>query len=445
MFRPAVLALGAAALLTACGGGSSSPAPTPGGGGGGTTISGKERIGWDQAADDAAQVAGLRFAIYVDGARSEMTDISCGAGSGPQTFSCSGKGPDLARGSHTLELAAFSSAGEGPRSSPLVVTVGAASTSDMAAVAWPRDLTQTTVDGVTLQVEKVAEGLEDPVDAAFVPDGRLFVVERSGRVRVVDRGAIQRADAFTSQLDSDGALDRALSIAVDPDFGRSHIVYLAEATTSGSGDVYRLARYRELNGKFAERAVLFQVQAPPLADAAAILRVGSDRKLYLAAGAEGFPGTLQRLNLDGTMPSDQAGTTPAVAEGIQLPDGLAVDAHAGIVWIADEQDGEGHVSGVSFTGRPVRAVVRARHPLPGGSGSAAFYAGSVLPGFENTLLIASSSGRHIERIRFSNEPDVIADSQTLLQDVVGPIQVVAIAPDGSVYFCTHDTLGRLTR
>ena len=81
----------------------------------------------------------------------------------------------------------------------------------------------------------------------------------------------------------------------------------------GSGDVYRLARYRELNGKFAERAVLFEVQAPPLADAAAILRVGSDRKLYLAAGAEGFPGTLQRLNLDGTMPSDQAGTTPAVA------------------------------------------------------------------------------------------------------------------------------------
>jgi glucose/arabinose dehydrogenase len=115
------------------------------------------------------------------------------------------------------------------------------------------------------------------------------------------------------------------------------------------------------------------------------------------------------------------------------------------VWIADEQDGEAHLSGLAFAGRPIRAVVRARHPLPDGSGSLAFYAGKVVPGFEDTLLLASATGRHIKRIRLGGDRlDSIATSETLLQDAVGPIQVVIVGPDGAIYFCTDQALGRIT-
>jgi glucose/arabinose dehydrogenase len=145
------------------------------------------------------------------------------------------------------------------------------------------------------------------------------------------------------------------------------------------------------------------------------------------------------------MPRDQAGTAPAVAQGLQSPRGLAADPRSGIVWIADEQDGEAHLSGLAFAGKPLRAVVRARHTLEGGGGSLAFYAGKVLPGFENTLLLASATGRHIERIRFTGRQlDSIEASETLLQDAVGPIKVVTVGPDGAIYFCTGQALGRVT-
>jgi glucose/arabinose dehydrogenase len=443
VIRPWFLALATTLVLVSGCGGSNDPTPAPpappGGG-----ITGRERIGWDQPADDAAQLGAFQYAIYVDGTRNVMTAVSCSAGTSATVFVCSGKGPDLSAGQHTLELAAFTSDTEGPRSSPLVVTVNALTTGT-APVEWRGEQTEKTSDGVILRTEKVLDGLEDPVDALFAPDGRLFIAERRGRVRVVQDGQLQVPDALTTALEDDGPAENLLSIAIAPDFERTHFVFAVLASRTGSGDVFRLVRYRELRGTLAERAVLIESAGPPIADAAAVLRVASDGKFYVAVGAPGFPGTLLRINADGTMPLDQAGTAPAVAQGLQSPRGLATDPRSGIVWIADEQDGDAHLSGLAFAGRPIRAVVRARHPLPDGSGSLAFYSGKVLSGFENTLLLASPTGRHIERIRLAGDRlDSIAARETLLQDAVGPIQVVTVGPDGSIYFCTDQAVGRLT-
>lgn len=441
--RPlSILSLAVTILAAACA--SDPEASPPPGPGTVEPISGRERIGWDQQADDAAQLAELRYAIYVDGTRSEFADVTCAPGASPTAFACSGRGPDLDPGQHTLELAAFTADKEGPRSIPLLVVVGQV-TSGTSPAEWPAQATDTTADGSALRIERVIDGLEGPVDAAFAPDGRLFIAERRGRVRVVDRGRLQVPDALTTAPDADGAGDGLLSIAIDPGFDRTHFVFVVHAARTGSGEVFRLARYRELRGILAERAVLIEIEGPPIADAAAVLRAGRDGKLHLAVGAAGFPGTLLRLNLDGTMPRDQSGTRPALAQGLQSPRGLAEDPRSSIVWIADEQDGQAHLSGVALEGKPIRAVVRARHPLPGGSGALAFYTGNSLAGFENTLLVASPSGRHIERIRFADEqPERIAAADTLLQDAVGAIHAIAIGPDGAIYFCTPQALGRLS-
>jgi glucose/arabinose dehydrogenase len=384
-------------------------------------------------------LAGFKYAIYVDGARSELVDVSCAATPAAEGFACSGKGPDLPPGSHTLELAAFTPDGESPRSSPLTVSVSGAASTESAQ--WPGGIADTTPDGVSLHVEKVTDGLDNPVDAAFAPDGRLFVAERSGRIRIVDRGQLQIPDALAQP---DARADALLSIAVDPEFERTHFVFALLAGRTGSEDVFQLARYRELRGVLAQRAVLLEAAGPPAADAAAVLRAGGDGKLFLAIGGPGFPGMLLRVNLDGTMPHDQAGTTPTLAQGLQIPRGLAMDPRSGILWIADEQDGQAHLSGVALLDNPLRAVVRGRHAVTA-AGSLAFYAGATMPGFEHTLLIGSASGRHIERIRLSDaQPYSIATSQSLLQDTVGPIDVVVVAPDGTIYFCAGQTLGRIT-
>ena len=215
-------------------------------------------------------------------ARAAFLSVSCTPAATAQSFTCSGKGPDLPAGAHTLEVAAFTSQGESPRSSPLAVTVTGGTTAT-ASAGWPAAIEEKTADGVSLRIDKVADGFSNPVDAAFLPDGRLLIAERQGRIRVVQDGRLQASDALTASSDAQG-VDGVLFIAVDPDFERTHFVFVVLAARTGSGDVFRLNRYRELRGTLAERAVLIEAEGPPVSDASAVLRVSADGKLYLAVG-----------------------------------------------------------------------------------------------------------------------------------------------------------------
>src|SRR5438128_8714610 len=119
------------ATLVACGAISacdrtSPQTPLPGSQTGEERISGNERLGWDQPANDRSAIASLRYSIYVDGIRSELTEVSCAATPSPAGFACSGRLPPLPPGSHTLELTAVATVGpvlESPRSSPFRVFV----------------------------------------------------------------------------------------------------------------------------------------------------------------------------------------------------------------------------------------------------------------------------------------------------------------------------------
>src|SRR5688572_3948327 len=77
-------------LAVACGD-SRPPTPSPPGTGVGETITGRERIGWDQAAANASELATFRYAIYVDGARSELADVTCAQTATAVGFACSAR------------------------------------------------------------------------------------------------------------------------------------------------------------------------------------------------------------------------------------------------------------------------------------------------------------------------------------------------------------------
>src|SRR5882672_2497549 len=158
---------------------STTPAPSE-------TITGNERLGWDQRASDAVELSTFRYAVYVDGTRSELTAATCATASTDGAFACSARLPALSPGAHTIELASFivdGSVFESARSSALRVTVGiAAPVGDQA----PSPLTAGSAAGTdSFTVELVVEGVDRPRDLAFAPDGRLFVVEETGRIRVV--------------------------------------------------------------------------------------------------------------------------------------------------------------------------------------------------------------------------------------------------------------------
>lgn len=184
---------------------------------------------------------------------------------------------------------------------------------------------------------------------------------------------------------------------------------------------------------------------PSAATASAVARFGPDGKLYLTASDDEGNGMLFWLNADGTMPRDQTGTTPAIARGIEQARGLGWDSRSAVLWIADDDGGTaGHVSGVTISGSPVRATVLGRHALRGRIGSLAFYETDAAPAMRGDGLIASAEG-YIVRLRFADDdPTGVAGSEWLLQNRVGPVRVVAVDPEGAIYFCTDTALGRLT-
>jgi len=96
---------------------------------GAETINGSERIGWDQRAGDTVELAGIRYAIYVDGARNEATGVTCATTATSTGYACTARLPPLSAGAHTLEIASFvqeTTVLESARSAALRVTVVAA-------------------------------------------------------------------------------------------------------------------------------------------------------------------------------------------------------------------------------------------------------------------------------------------------------------------------------
>src|SRR5262249_9679570 len=73
----------------------------------GDAITGAERLGWDQAAADAGELASFRYALYVDDVRSEAAGVSCAPAQTAGRFACTSRLPSMPSGVHDVQVAAF--------------------------------------------------------------------------------------------------------------------------------------------------------------------------------------------------------------------------------------------------------------------------------------------------------------------------------------------------
>ena len=164
----------------------------------------------------------------------------------------------------------------------------------------------------------VANGINRPTAMAIAPDGRIFVAEQPGRIRVIKGGELLGTPFLdiSSKVDPNGERG-LLGIAFDPDFSQNHWVYVYY--TSKTPDVHnrvsRFTAYRNVAIPGSEK-VLLDIQ--PLSSATnhngGAIHFGKDDKLYIAVGdnADGsnaqmlsnMKGKLLRINNDGSIPSD---------------------------------------------------------------------------------------------------------------------------------------------
>jgi aldose sugar dehydrogenase len=320
----------------------------------------------------------------------------------------------------------------------------------------------TTRDGVRFRVETVVTNLEVPWSLVFAPDGRLFVTERPGRVRIVN------LSTFTSELaltlggvyaEGEAGL---LGLALDPDFAQSHFVYLYYSASSGGG-VNRIERYREVGGRLGEAAVLLDgIPASTIHDGGR-LKFGPDGLLYATAGdaadmslaqdAASLAGKILRVTANGTSAAGNRFSSPVYSYGHRNPQGFDWHPVTGDLW-ASEHGPSGNdeinvIQSGSNYGWPViqgsGTAAGMQTPIAFYSSTiapsgASFYRGQQLPPFVNNLFVATLRGSHLLRITIDARR--IITQERLLDGTFGRLRDVVTGPDGYLYFCTNNRDGR---
>ena len=316
------------------------------------TISGAVRLGWDQRAATATEIGAIQYALYTDNVRSELSNATCAPTAENGAFACSASLPALTPGMHMLQLASFIIDGrvlESPRSTGLRVNVVATTASAAgqpqsdprpgAPAPSGRPWRDSLVDfgnGVVFRLEVVADDVDVPSDMAVAPDGRLFIAERGGRVRVVP-GA---AEAVVSVRTARG--DRARpAVRANP----FRVYDLHGSTSLRRSDVCPRTIPRSSSHVWRPRGPARQHPRRQAGWGGVAIR--SRRRLYAAfddggdeAAANDLAspqGKVLRMNADGSTPVDQAGRSPLFAAGFLSPRGMAWQPGSGMLLVAERR------------------------------------------------------------------------------------------------------------
>jgi glucose/arabinose dehydrogenase len=343
----------------------------------------------------------------------------------------------------------------------------------------------------------VAHGLVNPWGLAFLPDGRMLVTERPGRLRIVT------ADGKTSPplpglppvvAEGQGGL---LDVAVDPRFASNRLVYWSYSEP-GDGDTNGTAVARgRLDGapgseRLADVQVVFR-QQPKVASKlhfGSRLAFGQDGRLFVTLGdrfsrkddaqtLDNTLGKVVRIEPDGKPPADNPlagkagnppGTRPEIwSWGHRNVQGAAIHPATGELWTTEHgpqggdelnitQPGRNHGWPVITFGRnygtgtkigdgteradvvPPLAQWVPTSIAPSGM---AFLTSDRYPGWKGSLFIGALRGQALVRITLDGNK--VAGQERLLQTLNERIRDVRQGPDGLLYLLTDNADGRILK
>jgi len=307
---------------------------------------------------------------------------------------------------------------------------------------------------------------------SFAPDGRLFVCEQGGKLRVIKNGALLAQPFITLNVDSQGERG-LLGVAFDPDFATNGFVYIYY-TTAGSPIHNRVSRFTASASNPDVVAAGSEVQLlnlPNLSSATnhngGAIHFGTDGKLYIAVGENANSanapslgttlGKILRINADGSIPSDNpfvsqtSGINQAIwARGLRNPFTFAIDRSNGRIHLNDvgqdswEEVNQG-VAGSNYgwpqvEGNNPSGVAGMRYPIHTyqneGSNCAITGAAFYRPGTAN--FPAEYAGRYFFGdfcggfIRMLSPPNYSTSAG--FASGIDSLVDIEVAPDGSLYY-----------
>ena len=176
-------------------------------------------------------------------------------------------------------------------------------------------------------VETPIGGLLSATAMALHPDGRIFVCQQTGELRVIKNGAVLPTPFVTLNVDSDGERG-LLGVAFDPNYATNRFVYVYYTATTPTTH-NRVSRFtanaanEDVAVAGSEVVILDLETLGATNHNGGAIHFGPDGKLYIAVGENAVPsnsqsvanrlGKILRINSDGTIPADNPTSFPNIA------------------------------------------------------------------------------------------------------------------------------------
>jgi aldose sugar dehydrogenase len=355
----------------------------------------------------------------------------------------------------------------------------------VARAQAPRSPTPEPVTGV-VAVEPIAQGLDHPWSLAFLPDGRMLITERPGRLRIASSdGRVSEPLAGVPRVYASGQ-GGLLDVALSPAFEKDRLVYLSFAEPGEGGAGTSVARGR-LGDRGLENTQVIWRQQPKVSgsnhfgsrivfrrDGTLFVTLG-DRFNY-ADSAQDLSttiGKIVRINPDGSAPKDnpffgRAGARPEIwSYGHRNVQAAALHPESGQLWTVEHGarggDELNHPEAGKNYGWPVISYGRHYSFLPIGEGTAkegmeqpvyywdpviapsgmVFYTGDLFAAWKGNILVGSLTPGGL--VRLVMKGGKVAQEERYLGDLGARIRDVRQARDGSLYLLTDAREGRILR
>ena len=336
----------------------------------------------------------------------------------------------------------------------------------------------------TIKVQTLAQGLSHPWGLAFLPDGRMLVTEKVGRLRIVDKdGKVSEPLNGVPKVVAEGQ-GGLLDVALDPHFAENSLVYLSYSEPGDAGKAGPAVARGKLGADGLDGAQVIFRQYPKVDGGnhfGSRLAFSRDGTLFVTLG-ERFTfqpaqdlathlGKIVRINPDGSVPADnpfvgQEGALPEIwSYGHRNPQGAAIHPETGKLWETEfgplggdelniPQAGKNygwpvvswgkHYDGTDIPDPPTHPefadAIAHWNPVISPSGIA-FYTADAIPGWKGNLLIGGLSSEAI----ISLTPDGEKVSAEERIPMGARIRDVAQGPDGAVYALTDESDGKILR
>jgi len=345
---------------------------------------------------------------------------------------------------------------------------------------------------VAYDVQVVAKGLDHPWSLAFLPDGRMLVTEKPGRLRVVGKDGTLSAPVTGLPAVDNRKQGGLLDVVLGPTYGRDGMIYWSYSEPRPDGDGTAVARGKLLLDGGAPRVEGAQVIFRMKPTISSNMHFGSrlvfarDGKLFVTLGERSIlPGRAQaqdlkshfgkivRINADGSVPQDnpfvgQAGAQPEIwVRSVRNVQSAALDDRGRLWEVEHGPKGGDELNlvekgkdygwptisyGMEYSGPPIgKGITQAPgmeqpvyywDPVIAPSGMV-FYSGDAFPAWKGSLFIGGMKDKDLVRLVLKD--DRVVGEERLLKDFGQRIRDVRQGPDGALWVVTDEEAGVVAR